>query len=116
MEHPPVERIIEALKAHLEATKVVLEAMAHFLDSYGEIIDLLRNADRFENYVKSLDDRDASLLFRAILAYSRALRNTASLATVDAAALAELAEKIDETIREIDSMMGSKRAQGDSPE
>ncbi len=107
---PPVKSLVEALLAHLETVRKILELMIEFLERHGDAVSLLSDINRLERYIHDLSDEDASLLFRALLAYNRAILNIAATGvTFDANVLAELRDRIEEAVAELSKLLAMKQ-------
>ncbi|AEM38456.1 hypothetical protein Pyrfu_0586 [Pyrolobus fumarii 1A] len=105
-----VEDIVSALRAHIEVLERIVELQIEFLEKHGDVITILSNVRNLEKYVSNLNDEDASLLFRALLAYNRAILDIASMGvTLNVSTLAELRDRLAEVSGELLDLLSKRR-------
>lgn len=105
-----MEDIVSALRAHIEVLERIVELQIEFLEKHGDVITILSNVRNLEKYVSNLNDEDASLLFRALLAYNRAILDIASMGvTLNVSTLAELRDRLAEVSGELLDLLSKRR-------
>ena len=104
-----IEAIIEALRSHINLLASIVEMLLEFNEKHGDVIAILSDIRGLERYVSRLDDKDASLLSRAILIYNTIVLDLASMsARPEPAALAELRDRLEEASRRPSELLSQR--------
>ena len=64
-------RVYEYLSRLIELANQICSSLIELYDNYRDVIELLSSPDKFQEFVKKLDDATASKLFKTLLECSR---------------------------------------------